>query len=108
MPSSNANSSFLAGEFHHSLKGFKIPLKANDPSICDNPPPPGTIEIPLATTTDTDEYISPLASAYQVPKQKFETSSSIPPKALSNPKTNHEPSNNTGATKHKSLFSEFY
>lgn len=55
----------ISGEFNHSLKGFKIPLKENViGNACDTPAPPGTEDI---------AYISPLDTVYEAPQTKFDS-----------------------------------
>lgn len=60
------------GEFNHSLKGFKIPIKENVSGIaCDTPAPPGTEDIALQQA-NANTYQSPLATVYEAPRPKFE------------------------------------
>lgn len=62
----------FSGEFNHTLKGFKIPLKENViGNACDTPAPPGTEDFALQQS-NANTYISPLATVYEAPQSKFE------------------------------------
>lgn len=61
----------FSGEFNHTLKAFKIPLKENAiGNACDTPAPPGTEDIALQQL-NANTYISPLATVSEAPQSKF-------------------------------------
>lgn len=62
----------FAGEFNHSLKGYKIPMKGHvSGNACDTPAPPGTEDIALQQA-NANTHQSPLATVYEAPRPKFE------------------------------------